>query len=336
MSKKGRLAIGIACGLALLLGVGVAVGAGSSLNFRIVLPDTKTASSGTPEKPDHTVWVRVNKTMSTKLEDRYYAIRGIEFCGTRSQTVRVIPSFVNDKADRNVRNDYYGYATYTPKHSAELPDGYHMTAIRICTDEDGPGGDIKGVKIWGAKLDSLGRPVQPMGPVKYEQPKCKAWKQKVSCPAGMIAHSLDIYSPLHDALKLRCSKLEPDVGSAAPVVGEVQPSNFMSSSGTLALDVKVKNDTHTTATVNLVSASLVRGDDTLCMGKKTGLTKALPTGYDYTQRITMSCDWAKIKSSGNCKLGATCNASFKGQVRATVSGNAENHDFAGRAVITKR
>jgi hypothetical protein len=248
----------------------------------------------------------------------------------------VIPSFVNDKANRSVRNDYYGYATYSPKNSVQLPAGYHMTAIRICTDDEEPGGDVKGVKIWGAKLDSLGRPVQPMGPVKYEQNKCKDWKRKVSCPSGMIAHSIDIYSPHHDALKLRCAKLEPDVGSLFPVNGEVQPSNFMSGSGTLALDVKVTNDSHTTATVNLVSAKLIKGGEVLCNGKQSGLTKSLPTGYSYTQRVSMSCDWAKIRNSGGCKLGATCNARFEGKVRATVQGNAENHDYANRAVITKR
>jgi len=332
MKTRNKLAIGVVCGVALLLVVGVALGGGQSLDFRTVLPATKTANSGVSDK-DYEYNIRINETFGNKLEDRYYAIRGVEMTGGNACGIQVVPSFVNDKADSGVHVGHWGCMTYSPVRSATLPEGYHVTGLKVCTDRAEPGGEIAGIKVWGAKLDGNGRPVQPIGPYKFKRKKCSHWKNRVDCPSGMVATSLG-WAPGSGAIKLYCNRLEQDVGSATPVNGAAVDSAFVSSTGKIALDVKVENDSHTTAVVKKVFVDLMQGDQQICTAKKTGLNRSIPTNGSFTFRVNMTCAWADIKAASNCKM-SPCNVSFAGKVRATVSGDTKNYPYSNKAKITK-
>jgi hypothetical protein len=314
----------LAVGALLVVAMIGAAGADEPLKLRWIPTGTKTALSGIPYNDDVS-HVRINATMSTRPEDRYYAIRGIRTSGGNF-AIQVVPAFLNPAADRDVRNDWFRNTASTNIKTAELPEGYFVTSVQMCDDgETDATREFKGVRVWGHKLDSLGRTVNPTGPVEFTRTGCKQWRDKVSCPSGTIAHSL-LYHNL-SALQLFCSKVGPDEGVWNPWSGRVlDGGQFRDSTGKIHVKLEAKNESHTTGNVELATAKLMSGGDAVCQAKVTAQS---PIPYGHTQELDLAlpCDWQKIKTASGCKLGDSCSVKLKGIIKAKVEGLVEEHPY---------
>lgn len=195
------------------LGVAAAVGASALGKYRWVAPATIVESySGAPQDKDKSDWVRVNKTMTDKPEDRVYGIRGITWYGYDGCGIKVLPALLHPSADAAVRNDRFGCTEASkPSKTVQLPAGYVLTGLQICDNgQTGWGKDLKGIRVWGHKLDSNGRPTEPTGPVEEKRTGCEKWHQKIACPAGKIVTSIDTYAPNNTAMRLRCASVDAE------------------------------------------------------------------------------------------------------------------------------
>ncbi|MCK9458924.1 MAG: hypothetical protein M0R80_04730 [Proteobacteria bacterium] len=324
MSRHATTIIGLCAGALLTLGVLGAAGADEPLALRWIPTGTKTALSGIPYNDDVS-HVRINATMGTKPEDRYYAIRGIRTSGGNFG-IQVVPAFLHPAADRNVRNDWFRHSDPTNVKTAELPEGYFVTSLQMCDDGDtDETREFKGVRVWGHRLDSLGRTLDPKGPVELTRTGCKQWRAKVSCPSGTIAHSL-LYHNL-SALQLFCSKVEPAVGVWNPWSGRVLDGGyFKDGTGKIHVKLQAKNDSHTTGNVELATVKLMSGGAAVCQAK-VAAQPAIPYGHTQDLDLGLPCDWQKIKTAGGCKLGDSCSVKLKGIIKAKVEGLVEEHPY---------
>ncbi len=156
--------------------------------------------------------VHINATMSDLNEaDQIYALRGIEIqedmfndaCG-----VRPVPGYLDPARSSSVRNDMRTFASscQSGKKDATLPDGAFITSVQICSNgKSGAESRLKGVRIWGSKLDAAAHFTALADPVTMERPNCKTWENRVSCPAGTVATSLDVMATSSiQKLGLRC------------------------------------------------------------------------------------------------------------------------------------
>jgi hypothetical protein len=76
-------------------------------------------------------------------------------------------------------------------------DNEYITAIQACTtDKSNAQKDkIKGFRAWGRIVDTKTAGIgSENGPSEVTHTNCKTWKSKVSCPAGMIASKIKVYS----------------------------------------------------------------------------------------------------------------------------------------------
>lgn len=73
----------------------------------------------------------------------------------------------------------------------------YVTALQVCVNDkkDSAKDKVKGLRLWGRIVDpktgSLGA---ENGPDEGTRPNCDTWRAKVSCPAGMVASKLRVYS----------------------------------------------------------------------------------------------------------------------------------------------
>lgn len=201
----------LAAGVTVLLSVGFASGVlASSSKYRWEAPATRVVGySGAPIDVNKTDWVRINKTMTDKPEDRVYGIKGITWYGLDGCGIQALPALLHPSADPAVRNDRFGCTEANkPSKTVSLPDGYVLTGLQLCDNgETGWRKDLKGLRIWGHKLDATGRPIQPVGPVEEQRSGCKRWRQQISCPTGQIVVSFDTYLPNSTAMRLRCASV---------------------------------------------------------------------------------------------------------------------------------
>lgn len=88
-----------------------------------------------------------------------------------------------------------------------------VRGIQVCLNSKG--NKVKGIKIYGARLDvGAGTLTNISTPKKLERANCKDWKNAVYCPNGMLAHQVRAYwwnfwgtGDLR-GLSLRCRKLK--------------------------------------------------------------------------------------------------------------------------------
>ena len=338
MSKFGVVSISLVVCALLIAGISTGAIAGSPKKLRWV-PSTSgdTVKSGAPYRTDYHEHVRVTKAMSTKPEDRHYAIRGMKFAGPDSRAVSSVPAFLHPDADRSIQANWYGDNDIRNPKEAKLPLGYFITSLQICDNgKTGTSKKLKGLRIWGHKLDAAGRPIQPTGPVEVKKAQCKKWRQKVSCPTGKIAHSYRSYPYRNSAIALVCAKVEPDVGNYNPYSAKGgNGSVFNTGARKLYLNVDVRNDSHTTGTVNFLDVKVMSAGKVLYLAKKTNPTSAMPNGYTKQVKFTVAADWNAIKQAGGCKVGNTCTVNIKGTIKATVSGLTETHTYSSSVSIYK-
>ena len=80
----------------------------------------------------------------------------------------------------------------------------YIGGIQVCLN--GAGKRIKGIRIFGRKLNRATGQLAAAGKKEFERPNCNTWSPKRSCPAGQIATALAVYSGDGGAtgLKLVC------------------------------------------------------------------------------------------------------------------------------------
>jgi hypothetical protein len=306
--------------------------AGDPLRLRWIPRGTETALSGIPYNPDHSQHVRVTKSMSYAPEDRLYAVRGIRTAGANF-SISVVPAFLHPDADRNIQADWFGYSETSNMKTAELPAGYFLTSVQICDDEKGQSYEIRGVRVWGHKLDASGRPISPIGPVEFTRSGCKKWRDKVSCPSGTIAQSVRAYSS--SAISLVCSKVEPADGPWNPWSGQALDGHFKEGTGKIHVKVRIKNESHSTGVIELADVGLLSGGQVVCRDKTASASSAIPTGSHKEVEFGLACDWERIKKAGGCKLGDTCSVKLAGTIKARVDGLLETHAYGNDVTLSR-
>lgn len=326
MSRHATTIIGLCAGALLTLGVLGAAGADEPLALRWIPTGTKTALSGIPYN-DFTTHVRINSTMSTKTTDRYYAIRGLSTAQgpNCSFAISVVPAFLHPDADRSIHVEWYAGNNPAGIKTAALPEGTFVTSVQICDNDGEASREIKGARVWGHRLDSLGRTIDPTGPVEFTRTNCKKWRDKVSCPTGTIAHSLIYHNGA--AVSLFCSKVQPAAGVWNPWSGRVLDGGyFKDGTGKIHVKLQAKNDSHTTGNVELATVKLMSGGEAVCQAK-VAAQPAIPYGHTQDLVLALPCDWQKIKTAGGCKLGDSCSVKLKGIIKAKVEGLVEEHPY---------
>ncbi len=338
MSRVGVFSVGLAVCALIVVGLSAGAEAGNPKKLRWV-PSTSddTAKSGAPYKTHYHEHVRIKKSMSTKAEDRHYALRGMRFAGPDSRAVSSVPGFLHPDADRNIVANWYGDNDTSNRQEAVLPGGYFITSVQICDNNKSSNvRELKGLRVWGHKLDNSGRPIQPVGPVEVKKSNCKKWRTKVSCPTGQIAHSYRSYPNRNSSIALVCAKVERDEGAYNPFSATGgNGSVFNTGAKKLYLNVDVKNGSHTTGTVSFLDVKVMSGGDVLYQAKKTNPTSAMAYGHTKQVKFTTSANWSKIQQAGGCKTGNTCEVTIKGTIRSTVQGLQETHAYKSTVSIYK-
>jgi hypothetical protein len=331
MSRNTTLTAVTLFGALVLLGTVRWAGAATPLKLRWIPRGTETAISGIPYNPDHSVHVRIKASMSYDPEDRYYAIRGIRTAGM-NYSISVVPAFLHPNADRGIQAEWFVHSETSNLKSAELPEGCFLTSVQICDDDKGTSFEVRGVRVWGHKLDESGRPISPTGPVEFTRTGCKKWRDKVSCPSGTIAQSLRAYSS--NAISLVCSKVEPAEGPWNPWSGRALDGHFKDGTGMIHMKVQMKNGSHTTGVVELADVKLMSGGQTVCQAKTSSASAPIPAGSTKDVEFAIPCDWARIKQAGGCKLGDTCAVKLSGTIQARVDGLLETHTYGNDATLS--
>ena len=106
-----------------------------------------------------------------------------------------------------------------PRHTqswkrADIGSGLFVTGIAVCTARKEAQGQIHGVELWGASIDTNGKLKPANKPVRLELPQCERWSPKRACPAGSVATGVRAHVGASEigavGLALRCHALSSD------------------------------------------------------------------------------------------------------------------------------
>lgn len=97
---------------------------------------------------------------------------------------------------------------------ADIGSGQFVTGLSVCTARKDERGQIHGVELWGASIDTHGKLKPAKQPVRLELPHCEKWSPKRTCPAGSVATGVRAHLGASDigvvGLALRCHALGTD------------------------------------------------------------------------------------------------------------------------------
>ena len=97
---------------------------------------------------------------------------------------------------------------------ADMGSGHFVTGLAVCTARKGEQGQIHGVELWGASIDSTGKLKPAKQPVRLELSRCEKWSPRRACPAGSVATGVRAQLGASDmgavGLALRCHTLRAD------------------------------------------------------------------------------------------------------------------------------
>jgi hypothetical protein len=97
---------------------------------------------------------------------------------------------------------------------ADIGAGQFVTGISVCTARKDEQGQIHGVELWGASIDTHGKLKPAKQPVRLELPHCEKWSPKRACPAGSVATGVRAHLGASEigavGLALRCHALSQD------------------------------------------------------------------------------------------------------------------------------
>jgi hypothetical protein len=100
---------------------------------------------------------------------------------------------------------------------ADIGSGQFVTGISVCTARKSEQGQIHGVELWGATIDSNGKLKPAKQPVRLELPHCETWSPKRACPAGSVATGLRAHLGESEigvvGVALRCHAVKAAPGS---------------------------------------------------------------------------------------------------------------------------
>lgn len=152
---------------------------------------------------------------------RLYALRGLEMSENsfnEACSVRPVPGYLDPTRSSFVKADGVTFTQCTgAKKEATLPDGAFVTGLQVCTNgKPGAESKLKGLRLWGARLDNAARFTAVTEPAAFERTNCRHWEARVNCPAGTIATGVAVkHTASVQAMALTCatvmerSKLPP-------------------------------------------------------------------------------------------------------------------------------
>lgn len=173
-----------------------------------------TAYSGTQAASyAHATGVGINASLRSD-QAILYAMRGLtswEDGWDDACSIAIVPGYLDPARSSHVdavSRSFTSGACGGSKQEATLPDGAFVTGLQICTNgKDGSDSRMKGMRVWGARLDASANLSSIADPVSFERPNCKRWENRVSCPTGTIATSVSVMATDSiQTMALTCNK----------------------------------------------------------------------------------------------------------------------------------
>ena len=123
--------------------------------------------------------------------------------------VKVRTRHVNTYSGRSAEwKDCYGSASGSAAKTISFTqEDTYINGVQVCHNNAGT--RIKGVKIFGKKLNRNTGALSDAGSKKFERPNCKNWKPVRYCPAGKVADGIRVTTVGRDAsgIALSCRTL---------------------------------------------------------------------------------------------------------------------------------
>ncbi len=97
--------------------------------------------------------------------------------------------------------------------SVQVPKDHYVTAIQVCTnDKSDAKTKIKGLRVWGARINAAGRLVHSGSKYEKKLNNCKKWQSKVSCSDSRVATGVKLHYGSDkvgfSGMSIACSKLK--------------------------------------------------------------------------------------------------------------------------------
>lgn len=85
--------------------------------------------------------------------------------------------------------DDFKILSYAQTWTVKADTDHYITAVQVCLNntDDAAKRKIKGLKVWGARIDSSGKLQYDKEANSHELPNCYGWSSIVSCPDGKVA-----------------------------------------------------------------------------------------------------------------------------------------------------
>ncbi len=135
-----------------------------------------------------------------------WALRAITILENADTPVFVVFDWTDIKSGGATRDKGYPRGSrYGKAHKVEVPTGFFVNKVQVCTNDKGTKSEIKGVRVWGFKFGDQGI-LEQKDPVSFEQPNCAKWTDPSTCPVGEMIS--DVYVAHDDqriqGLKVAC------------------------------------------------------------------------------------------------------------------------------------
>lgn len=96
-----------------------------------------------------------------------------------------------------------------PEQVATAGGTHHMTALRVCTNND----KIKGLQVWGRFIRKDGTLSEETGPDSFVRKNCSEWGERVACGENKVITGVRAYYKSKEkgfsGLAIRCTAMQP-------------------------------------------------------------------------------------------------------------------------------
>jgi hypothetical protein len=136
---------------------------------------TATSGSGDSSWLEHT----------PSANEGIYGI-GVAETGDKPQEINFLNNILSSGAGKTMGGEFLRlFNGATGMKYATLPTDYYITAVQACVNNN----RIKGLRVWGTKLDANGLPTGALVSAEFQRTNCGAndWAEKVSCGAEKVA-----------------------------------------------------------------------------------------------------------------------------------------------------
>lgn len=240
----GRLSLAGAAPLALVVaGAGVA-SADEIAALRWFRAPMATAFSGAADSAGASEQiVKIDARMGDVDEaSQIFAVRGVKVLEHQSSPCAVVltPGYLDPRRSNHV--DTHGYSACTGTalgRGVDLPEGAFVVGLQACLSRDDGRGEVKGLRLFGARFAADGQERALDKPVEWKRPQCAVWGEVVRCPAGQVATDVVVRRPeAVSAMALRCAQVMTRADTPPEVIVALGRPTW---AGRMTVPVEVRN-----------------------------------------------------------------------------------------------